>query len=64
MFLSNDADGYMTELDVKVVDVSYDTIAEQKAFSDKFKLPFTLIADKNGKVVWHDPKAATDTQAD
>lgn len=54
----------MAELDVKVVDVSYDTIAEQKAFSDKFKLPFTLIADKNGKVVWHDPKAATDTQAD
>lgn len=80
----------LTKLGVKVVGVSHDTVAEQKAFSDKFKFPFTLIADKdgkvisafkvetmkngmatrqcfiikNGKVVWHDPKAATDRQAD
>jgi thioredoxin-dependent peroxiredoxin len=80
----------LTKLGVKVVGVSHDTVAEEKAFSDKFKFPFTLIADKdgkvisafkveamkngmatrqcfiikNGKVVWHDPKAATDKQAD
>lgn len=80
----------MAKLGVKVVGVSHDTVAEQKAFSDKYKLPFTLIADKegkvisafkvetmkngmatrqcfiikNGKVVWHDPKAATGQQAE
>src|SRR4029079_2769592 len=78
----------LTKLGVKVVGVSHDTVAEEKAFSDKFKFPFTLIADKdgtvipaftgvqkrngmasrecfiikNGKVVWHDPSAATDKQ--
>lgn len=85
-----DAQEDMAKLGVKVVGVSHDTVAEQKAFSDKYKFPFTLIADKegkvitafkvetmkngmatrqcfiikNGKVVWHDPKAATDKQAD
>jgi thioredoxin-dependent peroxiredoxin len=85
-----DAHEDLTKLGVKVVGVSTDTVAEEKAFSDKFKFPFTLIADKdakvvgafkveknpkgmatrqcfiikNGKVVWHDPKAATDKQAD
>jgi len=80
----------LTKLGAKVVGVSTDTVAEEKAFSDKFKFPFTLIADKdakvveafkvernpkgmatrqcfvikNGKVVWHDPKAATDKQAE
>ena len=80
----------LTKLGVKVVGVSHDTVAEEKAFSDKFKFPFTLIADKdakviqafkvvqkpngmasrecflikNGKVVWHDPAASTDKQAD
>ncbi len=85
-----DAHEDLTKLGVKVVGVSHDSVAEEKAFSDKFKFPFTLIADKegkvisafkvetmkngmasrqcfiikNGKVVWHDPKAATDRQAD
>ena len=70
--------------------MSFDTDAENAAFSDKFSFPFTLVADKDGKVidafkvqkikgtmasrqcfivkdgmvVWHDPKGATDTQAD
>jgi thioredoxin-dependent peroxiredoxin len=85
-----DAHEDLTKLGVKVVGVSHDSVAEEKAFSDKFKFPFTLIADKdakviqafkvvqkpngmasrecflikNGKVVWHDPAAATDKQAD
>jgi peroxiredoxin Q/BCP len=85
-----DAHEDLTKLGVKVVGVSHDSVAEEKAFSDKFKFPFTLVADKdgkvisafkvetmkggmatrqcfiikNGKVVWHDPKAATDKQAD
>lgn len=80
----------LTKKGVKVIGVSHDTVAEEKAFSDKFKFPFTLIADKEGKVisafkvetmkngmatrqaflikegkvVWHDPKAATDKQAE
>ena len=80
----------LTKLGVKVIGVSHDSVAEEKAFSDKFKFPFTLIADKdgkvieafkvkqmpngmasreaflikNGKVVWHDPKASTDQQAE
>lgn len=80
----------LAKLGVKVIGVSHDTVAEQKAFSDKFKFPFTLIADKdgkviqafkvnqmangmasreaflikNGQVVWHDPKASTDKQAE
>lgn len=79
----------LTKLGVTVVGVSTDTVAEQKQFADAQKFPFTLLADKegkvvdafkvqknakgmatrqafivkNGKVVWHDPKGATDTQA-
>ncbi len=85
-----DAHADLTKMGVKVIGVSADTVAEEKAFSDKFSFPFTLIADKegkiidafkvaklrgtmasrqcfiikDGKVVWHDPKGATDTQAD
>lgn len=85
-----DAHEDLTKAGVKVVGVSHDTVAEEKAFSDKFSFPFTLIADKegkviqafkvvqkpngmasrecflvkNGKVVWHDPSASTDKQAD
>ena len=29
---------------------SMDTVAAQKSFKDKYKLPFTLLADKDGKV--------------
>ncbi len=84
-----DAHGDLTKQGVKVIGVSTDTVAEQKQFADKEKFPFTLLADKegkvvdafkvaknakgmatrqcfiikDGKVVWHDPKGATDTQA-
>jgi peroxiredoxin Q/BCP len=84
-----DAHADLTKLGVKVIGVSADTAEAQKKFSDKFTFPFTLLADKDGrvidafkvekrangmasrqcfiikdgKVVWHDPKGATDTQA-
>ncbi len=85
-----DAHGDLSKLGVKVIGVSHDPVDAQKAFSDKFKFPFTLIADtdakvikafnvvqkpngmasrecfliKEGKVVWHDPSASTDKQAE
>lgn len=40
----------ITEKGVKVYGVSMDTVEAQKAFADKYKLPFTLLADKEGKV--------------
>jgi len=40
----------LTEKKVKVYGVSMDTVEAQKAFKDKYKLPFTLISDKDGKV--------------
>tara|TARA_R110002096_G_scaffold238581_19_gene430234 strand:- start:14667 stop:15170 length:504 start_codon:yes stop_codon:yes gene_type:complete len=36
---------------IKVFGVSADTVTDQKLFSDKFSLPFTLLADKEGKVI-------------
>ena len=36
---------------VKVFGVSNDTPKEQKAFANKFNLPFTLLADKEAKVI-------------
>lgn len=85
-----DAHEDLTKMGVKVIGVSHDEVAAEKAFSDKFHFPFTIVADpdakiiqafkvkqmangmatrqcfiiKNGKVVWHDPKAATDKQGD
>ena len=84
-----DAHADLTKEGVKVIGVSADDVTAQKKFSDKFTFPFTLIADKegkvidafkvaknpkgmasrqcfiikNGQVVWHDPKGATETQA-
>lgn len=40
----------ITDKGVKVYGVSMDTVDAQKAFADKYKLPFTLLADKEGKV--------------
>src|SRR4051812_23794334 len=85
-----DAHEDLTKLGVKVIGVSADDVAAQKKFAEGQHFPFTLIADKEGKVieafkvqknakgmasrqcfivkngvvVWHDPKGATDTQAD
>jgi peroxiredoxin Q/BCP len=40
----------LTEKKVRVFGVSLDDVAAQKAFQEKHKLPFTLLADKGGKV--------------
>jgi peroxiredoxin Q/BCP len=40
----------LTEKKVTVFGVSLDDVAAQKAFQQKYKLPFTLLADKGGKV--------------
>jgi peroxiredoxin Q/BCP len=36
---------------VTILGVSHDTAAAQKKFKDKYHLPFTLIADHDGKVI-------------
>lgn len=41
----------LTEKGVKIYGVSMDSVEDQKAFKDKYKLPFTLLADSDGKVV-------------
>jgi peroxiredoxin Q/BCP len=46
-----DAFADLTSHGVKVVGVSGDKPAEQKAFQEKYKLPFTLAADTDGKVM-------------
>lgn len=40
-------DGYeqLTKRGVAVIGVSHDTVADQKAFKEKYHLPFTLLAD-------------------
>lgn len=45
-----DAYATLTEKKVKVFGVSLDDVAAQKAFQEKYKLPFPLLADKDGKV--------------
>ncbi len=40
----------LTEKGVTVYGASLDDVAAQKAFAEKYKLPFTLLADKEGKV--------------
>ncbi len=46
-------DGYesLTSKGVAVIGVSRDTVADQKAFKDKYHLPFTLIADTDDRVI-------------
>ncbi len=41
----------VTEAGIAVFGVSADTPEEQKAFAEKFELPFTLLADKEGRVI-------------
>ncbi len=85
-----DSNADLTKAGVKVIGVSADSVEAQKAFHDKYTFPFTLLADKEGKVidafkvnkmpngmasrqcflikkgkvVWHDPKASTEKQAE
>src|SRR6185369_14035966 len=46
-------DGYeaLTKKGVAVIGVSHDDVAAQKAFKDKYSLPFTLIADMDSAVI-------------
>ena len=46
-------DGYeaLTKKGVAVVGVSHDDVDAQKAFKAKYALPFTLLADKDGRVI-------------
>ena len=46
-------DGYeaLTKQGVAVIGVSHDDVAAQKAFKDKYHLPFTLLADHDSKVI-------------
>lgn len=46
-----DSYAVLTEKGVKIFGVSLDKVAAQKAFKEKYKLPFDLIADSEGKVV-------------
>jgi peroxiredoxin Q/BCP len=46
-----DAFATLTEKGVKVYGVSTDSVKAQKAFKDKYKLPFDLLADEDGKVI-------------
>lgn len=46
-----DAYAVLTEKGVKVFGVSTDSVDAQKAFHDKYTLPFTLLADSDKKVV-------------
>ena len=41
----------LTQKGVAVIGVSHDDVAAQKAFKDKYSLPFTLIADTDSKVI-------------
>jgi thioredoxin-dependent peroxiredoxin len=43
--------GELQKDNVEVIGVSYDTVARQKAFTDKYKLNFPLIGDPDGKIV-------------
>ena len=46
-------DGFeaLTQKGVAVIGVSHDDVAAQKAFKDKYHLPFTLIADTDSAVI-------------
>lgn len=46
-----DAYAKLEEQGVKVIGVSKDTVKDQKDFSDKFNLPFTLLADNEARVI-------------
>ncbi len=46
-----DAYASLEDKGVRVIGVSADTPEEQKKFQEKYKLPFELLADKDGKVI-------------
>lgn len=46
-----DAFEEVTKAGIKVFGVSADTAEDQMAFTEKYQLPFTLLADKKGEVI-------------
>lgn len=46
-----DAYEALTTKGIKVVGVSVDDVGSQKAFAEKYKLPFTLLADPGHKII-------------
>lgn len=46
-----DAYEELTKQGVVVIGVSKNSVTEQKAFAEKYKLPFTLLADKQTRVI-------------
>lgn len=46
-----DAYEKLIEANARIYGVSMDTPEDQKAFKNKYNLPFTLLADENGKLV-------------
>lgn len=46
-----DENAKITEAGIQIIGVSINTPKEQKDFKDKYKLPFTLLADESGKIV-------------
>ncbi len=46
-----DSYALLTDKGVKIFGVSMDKVPAQKAFKDKYKLPFDLLADTDGKIV-------------
>jgi peroxiredoxin Q/BCP len=46
-----DAYAKLTERDVRIYGVSSDSVADQKAFQQKYRLPFTLLADVDRKII-------------
>lgn len=40
----------LKEQNVEVIGVSMDTVPEQRAFSDKFSVPFPLLCDTSGDI--------------
>lgn len=46
-----DAYASLTEKAVKIMGVSTDSVKAQKAFKDRYKLPFDLLADEDGTVI-------------
>jgi len=46
-----DSHADLKALGIKVIGVSADDVEAQKKFSDKYSFPFTLLADKEGKII-------------
>lgn len=40
----------MIEQDIQVIGISMDTVADQRAFANKYQLPFPLLADTTGQI--------------